>query len=179
MVAQRIVGLSLIVLGVLLFMFQIAGVGAESVVLLIGLTFLVAYSATRQYGFLVPAGILTGLGAGVVGAELGAADAVVPLGLGLGFVAIAVVDWAVRGRTSGFWWPFIPGGIISVAALGDMPVMRDLVPYLLPTGLVVVGLLLVFKHYGSDRGEESAASSSPSGAQDPDSPAGVRQDTEA
>lgn len=160
MVAQRIVGVSLIVLGVLLFVFQLAGVGAESTVLLIGLAFLVAYVATRQYGFLVPTGILTGLGAGIVLAELGAPDAMVPLGLGLGFIAIAVVDGAVRGRTTGFWWPLIPGGIITVAALGDLPVVRDLVPYLWPVGLVVVGALLILRARRSAGSDEAVASES-------------------
>lgn len=107
-------GLVLIGLGVVFFLVQLTGVGAEAIVAVIGGAFLVAYAATRQYGFLVPGGILTGLGLGVIWeTQLTSGEGgEVVIGLGLGFIAIYVIDVLVR-RSEALWWPIIPGGILT------------------------------------------------------------------
>src|SRR5438046_9427813 len=59
-------GLILIVIGIVFLAGQFISNASHYVVLAIGLTFLVAFLATRNYGFLVPAGIVTGVGVGLV-----------------------------------------------------------------------------------------------------------------
>ena len=112
--ANTVPALVLIGIGVVLLLAQLTGVGAEAIVALIGAGFLVAYAATRQYGFLIPGGIMTGLGIGIVieTAAIGSQGEPVLLGLGLGFLAIYAVDAVVR-RSAALWWPIIPGGILA------------------------------------------------------------------
>lgn len=93
----------------------------QAIPLGIGLAFLVAYALTRQYGFLVPGGIVTGIGAGLFAATVaGASDngPYVVLAGGLGFLAIFALD-AVVTRSANRWWPVIPGGamILSGSAM--------------------------------------------------------------
>ncbi len=86
----------------------------------LGVIFLVAYLLGRQYGFLIPGCILTSLGIGVGLIETNTVPGgdsveggVVVLALGLGFVAIWLIDLLVT-RARGRWWPLIPGTILSV-----------------------------------------------------------------
>ena len=79
----------------------------------LGVLCVVAYFATREYGFLVPGGILTGLGVGLLlqvrGGETGNPGLfLVPFGLG--FVGIWVFD--VLFTRASNWWPLIPGAIL-------------------------------------------------------------------
>lgn len=143
MASTRLLGISLVVLGVLLLVVLQAGVGGEAIPLFIGAGFMVAYTTTRQYGFLVPGGILTGLGAGIVADSAADLEGATVLGLGLGFLLIAVVDVMVRGRTDGFWWPVIPGGILSIVGLATMPATEGLAAYLVPAALIVAGAVLI------------------------------------
>ena len=96
----------------------------------LALVFLVAYIATREYGYLIPGCILMGLGIPFAVVQLQTSQGgwvisgvnaeeggIFVLGLGLGFVAIFLIDLLVaRGRPGG-WWPLIPGGIITLAGL--------------------------------------------------------------
>ena len=59
-------GVILIAVGVTLFAVQLLHLDADVIVLVIGLVFAVAFAGTRRYGLLIPAGILTGLGVGIV-----------------------------------------------------------------------------------------------------------------
>jgi hypothetical protein len=148
---NMIPGLILIALGAFLFIVQATGVGAEAVVAVIGAGFLIAYAFTRQYGFLVPGGILTGLGAGIVW-EVTAptAGGVVLIGLGAGFLAIWVVD-AVMKHTPVPWWPIIPGGILATIGVlvetGQEGLLREFT-WLWPVALIAVGLILVLTQLG-------------------------------
>jgi hypothetical protein len=110
-------GVILIVIGVTLFAVQWLHLDANVIVLVIGLVFAGAYAATRRYGLLIPAGILTGLGVGVLLEDFGMTREPVVLGLGLGFLAIYGVDLLTRGsRDRARWWPLIPGAILVVIA---------------------------------------------------------------
>ena len=87
------------------------------VVLLIGLAFLGAFGYTQRYPFLVPAGILSGLGTGIVLSEaLSVTDeqsgGLVVLGLGLGFLSIWVVGTLIRAAGNHIW-PTVPGVILT------------------------------------------------------------------
>ena len=110
-------GVILIAVGVTLFAVQLLHLDGDVIVLVIGLVFATAYAATRRYGLLIPAGILTGLGAGILLEDFGARGEPAMLGLGLGFLAIYGVDRLVSGaRESGRWWPLIPGAIVTIIA---------------------------------------------------------------
>ena len=110
-------GVILIVVGATLFAVQLLHLDADVIVLVIGLVFASAFAATRRYGLLIPAGIMTGLGAGILLEDIGAKGEPAMLGLGLGFLAIYAVDALTSGaRAPGRWWPLIPGAIITVIA---------------------------------------------------------------
>jgi len=110
-------GVILIAVGVTLFAVQLLHLDGDVVVLVIGLVFATAFVATRRYGLLVPAGILTGLGAGILLEDFGVSGEPVVLGLGLGFLAIYGGDILTSGaRAPGRWWPLIPGAILTVIA---------------------------------------------------------------
>jgi hypothetical protein len=146
MPAQRILGLLLVTIGGALLVATTTDVGGQIVVAGIGVAFLLAYASTRNYGFLVPGGILTGLGAGIVAADLGGPGGSVPFGLGLGFVAIALLDVAgERAAGGGWWWPLIPGGILVFAGGSEILGVDDLARYLVPTALIVIGLVLLLR----------------------------------
>jgi hypothetical protein len=112
--ANTVPALVLIGIGVVLLVAQLTGVGPEAVVAIIGMGFLIAYAATRTYGFLIPGGIMTGLGIGIVieTQAVGSRGEPVLLGLGIGFLTIYAVD-AIMRRSEALWWPVIPGGILA------------------------------------------------------------------
>jgi hypothetical protein len=110
-------GVILIVVGLTLFAVQLLDLDADVIVLIIGLVFAIAFVATCRYGLLIPAGIMTGLGTGIVLDDLGMRGEPVVLGLGLGFLAIYGADLLSTGaRAPGRWWPLVPGTILTVIA---------------------------------------------------------------
>ena len=141
---RGVTGLLLIAGGLLWVLVANTDLDGTVVVPGIGVGFLVAYLVTRRFGLLVPGGILTGLGVGVVvAAQDGPGEAVV-LGLGLGFVAITVLD-AVLGEGQAAWWPLIPGGILTLVGGSQIAGIRDIGVYLGPVVLIVVGVLLLLR----------------------------------
>ena len=110
-------GVILIAVGATLFAAGLLHLDSDVVVLVIGLVFAGAFAVMRRYGLLIPAGILTGLGAGILLEDVGFAGEPVMLGLGLGFLAIYAIDALTSGaREPGRWWPLIPGAIITIIA---------------------------------------------------------------
>ena len=156
MPGSRLLGLLLIVLGAALLLVLTTGVGGEVLVGLLGVGFLAAYGATRNYGFLVPGGILTGLGAGIIIASRGGPDEAVVLGLGTGFLAIAVVSVLAGASGPGWWWPLIPGGVLAVVGAAGLTGLEDLPAYLVPAALIVLGLVLLLRRGGSPSAEKDA-----------------------
>jgi len=124
---------------------------AQSIPLGIGLVFLVAYIVTRNYGLLVPAGVLTGFGAGVLAsAVLNIVDsgALIVLGGGLGFLFIYLLDTLVAGSAAR-WWPLIPGGILTLVGAGiaqDNEALRQLAMWW-PVLLIAFGVLILIERY--------------------------------
>ncbi len=111
---------------------------------------------TRQYGYLVPGGIMTGLGAGIIASEnLAATDeqtgGVVVLGLGLGFVSIWVIG-AIAHVDRHHWWPIIPGGILAVigAALLIGGQAVNLLDYW-GVAIIVIGLIVLWRAWAESR----------------------------
>jgi hypothetical protein len=140
-------GLILIALGALFLVVQLTGIGGEAVVAVIGAAFLVAYAFSRQYGFLVPGGIMTGLGVGIILETQATPEegGVVVLGLGLGFLSIYVIDLLVR-PASALWWPLIPGGILTTIGVlieADRVEMLAEVEWAWPLILIVIGIVVL------------------------------------
>jgi hypothetical protein len=159
-------GLILIALGAFLFMVQTTGIGAEAIVAVIGAGFLIAYAVTRQYGFLVPGGIMTGLGLGIVWeTELTSEGGAVLIGLGLGFLSIWVLDLIMK-HTEVPWWPIIPGGILATIGVlieaGGEGLLAD-VAQLWPVALIVIGGVLLLAQLNARRPEPTGPDTTPVG----------------
>jgi hypothetical protein len=127
-----VAGVVIVGIGLFFLLAQVIPDIGRFIPLFIGLSFLAAFVLKREYGFLVPGCIVSGVGVGVVLA--GVVDerwsgAVVLLSLASGFIAIWVVsvllrrvdkDWprgASRDAAQALWWPLIPGGILALVSL--------------------------------------------------------------
>lgn len=164
MTSQRILGLLLIAIGGALLIVLTTDVGGEVVVVFLGLGFLVAYLPTRTYGFLVPGGILTGLGAGMVAASQGGPGVSVPLGLGCGFLAIALIDRLVGASGGVWWWPLIPGGILVTGSVSNLSGVPNLERYVVPGVLIIIGVALLVRRPTADEDETVAEVHDPDGS---------------
>lgn len=164
---QVVTGAILILLGIGIFALQFLEGFSEAVVLfLIGGAFIAAYLYFRNYGLLVPGGILMGLGLGSIGEgsvfEFGDFGLI---GLGIGFISIYVIALVVEG--SSHWWPLIPGLILIVLGLasGNADFER-LLSVGWPLILVFIGLLVLAGAFGltgrkpKANGEDEAEDSS-------------------
>jgi hypothetical protein len=146
---QRLIaGLSLILLGLALYWLQRShGIGDAAVFFIVGGAFLAGYLLRRNYRFLVPAGILLGLGAGVVGRntifDFGEARL---LGLGLGFVSIFVIAWLYERKTA--WWPLIPGTALILLGIPETEKIFSFFFRNWPLILVVAGVLVLLGAFG-------------------------------
>jgi len=123
-------------------------IGADMIPLGIGLAFLVAYFATRRYGFLVPGAIVTGVGAGLALADaIGTTDngAIVVVAGGLGFLAIYFID-LLFARETNRWWPAIPGGLMMLAGAAsatDAAWGTQVAKVAVPLVLIALGVVLL------------------------------------
>lgn len=138
-------GIILIVLGVVFLLAQQGRVGGQAVVAAIGIALLVAFLYTRNYGFLVPGGIMTGLGLGIIYRSQSDQGWAVLLGLGLGFASIYVLDVLTGGRRGGQWWPLIPGGILTFFGLAQASGFLGTIGRWWPIILIVIGVYLLFR----------------------------------
>jgi hypothetical protein len=142
-------GVILIAVGATLFAVQLLHLDGDVIVLVIGLVFAASFAMTRHYGLLIPAGILTGLGAGILLENAGVIGEPVVLGLGLGFLAIYAGDLITTGaRAPGRWWPLIPGAILTLIAAAEStfgPEGARLIQLGWPVLLIAVGAWLVLR----------------------------------
>jgi len=148
-------GVVLIVVGVLFFIGRATNLSGSIWLMGLGALFMLGYFTWRSYGLLIPGCILLGLGLGE--AFLNASD----LGLGLGFIAIFVIDSLVyrqgAGRKSGarisHWWPLIPGVIIAGDSVGEAisdPIQRLIADWW-PLALVLIGVMILFGQMSRSR----------------------------
>lgn len=141
--ARLIPGLILIVLGVAFLLAQYFDFGPPLFLTLLGFVLLIPYIFTRSYGLLVPGCILTGIGVGLLfdRPPLGTAIAV-PIGLGLGFIAIFAIHSTVARQSH--WWPLIPGGVLVLGGIAEgTPQAQVLIEKGWPLILVLIGLLIL------------------------------------
>jgi hypothetical protein len=151
---QLVFAAILIIIGIAGFIIQATEEQIDAggiVVLVIGLGLLGAFAYTRQYGYLISGGILTGLGAGIALQEAfaltsGSSGGVIVLGLGLGFVSIWVIGLIVQVAQH-HWWPLIPGGILSAVGVALLTETTGLLDFwylaIIAVGVIVLGLALL------------------------------------
>ncbi|MEE9270251.1 MAG: hypothetical protein V3V49_08315 [Candidatus Krumholzibacteria bacterium] len=142
---RHVAGSTLVVLGLVLFLVRLSGRPADNTLVLftVGGVFLAWYLYRRRYGLLIPACVLLGLGVGRVidRTSLNISDGQA-LGLGLGFVAIFILDMVVRDRSP--WWPLIPGAILLVKGVGlDFAPADWFLTKGWPLVLVAIGILIL------------------------------------
>jgi hypothetical protein len=116
------------------------------VTLIIGLSLLVVFVLTREYGFLVPGSILTGVGVGIVLDSVAsgqAESALMMLAIAGGFLGIWLIGSIFR-LPQNHWWPLIPGGILTLIGLVQMT-RTDVVSALRfwPVVLIVLGAFVL------------------------------------
>lgn len=123
--------------------------GPGLLLLLLGLLFLVAYAVTRSFGLLIPGCILAGLGIGIlVGRAPMREDVSVLIGLGLGFIAIYVIQLVVAGRSH--WWPLVPGGLLALAGVAEaIPQGQVMIERGWPLVLILIGLAVLATQFRS------------------------------
>jgi hypothetical protein len=149
----KVTGAVLILIGLVLFILQMSTGVTVSIMLLVGgAAFIIGYLSRRTYGFLVPGCILAGMGLGQLGEEyIGFIHNPNFVGLGIGFLAIFVIDKLYRGSTN--WWPLIPGCILLFMGLETSQLnMGTLLSKGWPLALVIIGILYVTGKIGSHRG---------------------------
>lgn len=140
----------LVIAGIGLFFLagQLAPDIGRFVTLFIGLALLAVFVITREYGFLVPGSILTGVGVGIILEPAASGDVgagVMMLALAGGFLGIWLIGSLYRLPQS-HWWPLIPGGILTLIGLVQVTgidVAGTL--RLWPILLIVVGAFLLAK----------------------------------
>ena len=145
-----IAGLALIAIGGLLLLGRWVPDAGQYVVLAVGLVFLAVFFVTGEYGFLVPGGIVSGVGAGIplsiaYPGELG--GGLFLMALGVGFLLIWGIGLLFRVREH-HWWPVIPGLVLgtigaSLAAGERGQGIADAVSTGWPVILVIAGLILL------------------------------------
>jgi hypothetical protein len=149
-------GLVLILIGLLLYALdRTQGIGQAAIFLVAGSVFLAGYLYRRNYGLLVPAGILLGIGAGTVGEQrwFDFGNAFL-LGLGAGFVSIFLIALLVERQSH--WWPLIPGTILILLGL---PKSESVVSYLFsnwPLVLVAAGAVILLTSLARPREPQDA-----------------------
>jgi hypothetical protein len=141
---RTLAGAVLVVLGLGLFALQLVGPPAEATALfVVGSALVLAYLMRGIYGLLIPGCILLGLGLGRVGGLEG-------VGLGVGFLAIYLIDSLYRGRTH--WWPLIPGAVLAGVGLTRLnPDLLGVLAVGWPLLLVLAGLGLLATGMGIGR----------------------------
>lgn len=145
-----------IVLGIILIAVGIGGFAVNVfpqsggwIVAIIGLALLAIFAYTRLYPTLIPGGIMTGLGFGIVASDVltnyNDNGGLIVGGLGLGFIAIWLIG-ALFSVPENHPWSLIPGGILLtigvLLALGDAT--TQLLTYW-PVLLIAIGLLVVVR----------------------------------
>ncbi len=151
-----VAGVVLVAIGGLLLLGRWVPDAGEYVVLAIGLVLLVVFFATGEYGFLVPGGIISGIGAGIPLAtayegQLG--GGLFLIAMAVGFLLIWILGLLFRVREH-HWWPLVPGLILGTlgASLTAGERGRGIAAALAagwPSLLVVAGVLMLigaFRH---------------------------------
>ena len=156
---QLIWGILLILFGTFLFVNQLFDINYGNLGLLflpgLGAAFLTAGLIKRTPGFIIPGGILSGIGwgafvtegvlSGLNGDQTGGVFLVI---FALGFVLITVLTAVVTTETH--WWPLIPGGILALVGAsillgGVFMTALTLLGKFWPAILIIAGISIILK----------------------------------
>jgi len=152
---QVVVGVVLVAIGAILLAVRLTPLAdAPAWLLGLGLAFGILGVVQRSYAGIVAGCVLLGLGAGMVLGDRGGGGVSkgnwLLLALGLGFVAIYLVDLVLR--LGGRWWPLVPGIVlVGLAAARGVrlfhlpPSAEAFVRTWWPAGLVIVGLWVLLQ----------------------------------
>jgi hypothetical protein len=146
----------LVAIGSIIVVSRLVPGTGEYVLLAVGLTCLVAFLLTREYGYAVAAGIVGGLGVGVV---LSATvqdpndGAVFMLSLAGGFAAVWILGFfAVLPERNP--WPLAPAAILAAVGISivtDTPSLIDWLIVAVALVLVIAGLRAMRSRRTTDR----------------------------
>jgi hypothetical protein len=138
-------GLVLIAIGVIIVISRLIPGTGDYVLLAVGLTCLVAFLYTREYGYAVAAGIVTGFGAGVILSSY-ATDPndgmVFMLSVAGGFLAVWILGFFADPPERNPW-PLIPAVILAALGISiatDTPGLIDWLIVAFAIVLVLAGL---------------------------------------
>ncbi len=150
-------GIILIAIGALTLLAQLdlfENIGMFFVPIL-GLIFLAWGLMTRTFGLVIPGGILSGIGLGIVLIEgplagLGepAEGAVFLMAFAAGWLLIALLSKFTAGSFQ--WWPLIPAGVLalvgglSVAGEAGLQVLK-VIGYAWPVALIAAGAWIILR----------------------------------
>lgn len=150
-----VVGFVIALIGTAALVSELAPAIDRYIPLFVGLGLLGVFVLSRSYLALVGAGILTGLGTGLVAATLiptsaQADGAGATLGLGLGFISVWLVS-SMLAMKERHWWPLVPGLILSTVGVGLLfDAFRR--PLAGPLILLVIGFVVMAAGYLRYRG---------------------------
>jgi hypothetical protein len=171
---QYLIGAMIILLGILALLATLTEsvfIG-EAMVLSIGLAFVAWGTLARQPGLMIPGGILSGIGVGVLlsqyvfaGASGEVQGGVITLCMGLGFLLIMPLQQYLTAVDRFSWWPAIPGGILSFVGLslllgGVGLTALSWLGRLWPLALIIAGAVILYRALGI-RQQRADATSDP------------------
>ena len=142
---KSVAGLVLIAIGLIIVISRLLPGTGEYVLLAVGLTCLVAFALTREYGWAVAAGIICGLGVGVVLSArfIDPSDGMVfMLSLAGGFAAVWILGFAADPAENSPW-PLVPAAILAAVGISivtDTPGLVDGAITVIAVVLVLLGL---------------------------------------
>lgn len=154
---RLVAGVVLIAFGVLTLLATLidSRVLGLSILPMIGVLFIIWGLTARLPGLMIPGGILTGLGLGILLNDLAFSAAagemrggIIVLGLGFGFLMILPLTWVISSERH--WWALIPGGILSLVGIalliggGALETLTWL-GRLWPVVPIVVGIILIWQ----------------------------------
>ena len=152
----------LIFVGLMCLIFQTIDVGENLILPLLGIGFLGWSILSRNKGLLVPGGVLSGIGLGIIFSESAWAIQLEGYADGaLFFVGFAAGWFAITALSTFFfsdfqWWPLIPGGIMLLLGTGLLTdgfllEMLGQIGRYWPLILIVVGFATLFKRFSEDQ----------------------------
>ena len=138
-------GTALIVLGIALyFLRSFEGLGRSAIFFLVGGAFLAGYFYRREFGLLIPACLICGIGVGMLGenAFFEGYHATL-IGLGIGFVAITLIALIYQRRFHA--WPLIPGVVLILVGIPDTSRLLHYALTNWPLLLIALGVLILVR----------------------------------